>query len=98
MYSLKAILEKEPAVLAEAVRAILLTLVLFNVIVVNEQQLATAMLALSALLTLFVRQVSTPTAAPILAEGAEVTVKGTTDTVIVAPTPPGPIGIEGNGP
>ena len=51
-----------------------------------------------ALLTLFVRQASTPTAAPTLPEGAEVTVQGTTDTVIVAPTPPGPIGIEGDAP
>lgn len=98
MYDLKAILEKEPAVLAETIRAVILAAVAFGLIAVDEQQLATGMLALSALLTLFVRQASTPTAAPTLPQGAEVTVKGTTDTVIVQSTPPGPIGIEGDAP
>ena len=98
MYSLKAILEKEPAVLAEAVRALVLAAVALGLLAIDEQQLATLMLALSALLTLFVRQASTPTAAPVLAQGSQVTVKGTTDTVIVQPTPPGPVGIEGEGP
>lgn len=98
MYSLKAILEKEPAVLAEAIRAVLLALVAFGAISIGEQQLAVAMLAVSALLTLFVRQNSTSSKTPTLAAGTEVKVQGTPDTVIVAPTPPGPIGVAGEGP
>lgn len=95
MYSLKAILEKEPAVLAEAVRSVLLALAALGVIAVGEQQLAVFMLALSALLTLFVRHTSTPTASPTLAANTEVSVKGSTDTVIIQASPPGPTGVEG---
>lgn len=40
------------------------------------------------------RQV-TPVANPTLPANTEVKVEGTTDTVIVQPTPPGPAGIEG---
>jgi hypothetical protein len=95
MYDFRALLDKEPAVLAEAVRAVLLILVVLGAIQMDEQQMAAILLGVSAILTLFVRQASTPTASPTLAAGAEVTVKGTTDTVIVQPTPPGPEGIEG---
>lgn len=33
---------------------------------------------------------------PVLAAGTGVAVKGTEDQVIVAPTPPGPVGVEGS--
>lgn len=89
------LINREPAVVAGAVLAVIQVLVLFNVIQVDEIQLAAINTALVAVLTLFVRQSSTSTAAPKLEAGTEVTVKGTTDTVVVQPTPPGPTGIEG---
>lgn len=38
---------------------------------------------------------TTPIKDPILAAGTTVTVKDTSDTVVIAPTPPGPTGVEG---
>jgi hypothetical protein len=95
MYSIRAVLEKEPAAIAEAVRAIFLVLVAFQVVSLGEEQLAIVLLAASAVLTLFVRNASTSKSSPTLAAGTEVSVQGTEDKVIVAPTPPGPMGIEG---
>jgi hypothetical protein len=88
-------LQREPAVIAGTVIAVLQALILFNVIQLTVEQLAGVNTALIAVLTLFVRSSSTPTAAPTLAAGTEVSVKNTSDTVIVAPTPPGPVGVEG---
>jgi hypothetical protein len=95
MYSLRAILEKEPAVIAEGLRAIFLALVAFGVISLGEQQLSVVLLAASAVLTLFVRQASTSKASPTLSAGTEVSVQGTEDKVVIAETPPGPTGVEG---
>lgn len=39
----------------------------------------------------------TPMANPTLPEGAEVNVLGTEDSVVIAPTPPGPAGVPGGG-
>lgn len=47
-----------------------------------------------ALATLFARARSTPVASPRLPEGSAVRVEGTDDTVIVKPTPPGPVGVD----
>ena len=65
-YSLTNIFTKEPAAIAGAVRLVLLALVLLGVFVIDEKQLAGIAIALEVVLTLFVRQSSTPTAAPTL--------------------------------
>ena len=88
------LIRREPAVVAGAVIAVLQALVLFNIVQVDEIQLAAINTALIAVLSLFVRQSSTPTAAPTLKTGTSVAVEGTNDVVIVQPTPPGPIGYE----
>lgn len=88
-------IQKEPAVIAGTVIAVLQALILFNVVQLTVEQLAGVNTALIAVLTLFVRQSSTPTASPTLATGTEVAVKGTSDSVVIAPSPPGPTGIEG---
>jgi hypothetical protein len=95
MYSIKAILDKEPAAIAEAVRTILPVLILLGVVHLEPEALAGIILALSAVLTLFVRNASTSKVYPNLPSGTEVAVAGTQDKVIVAPSPPGPVGIEG---
>lgn len=95
MYSITAIFQKQPAVIAGAIRTVLYVLVLAGVLVFGEQLLAGIALAVEVVLTLFVVSTSTPTAAPTLKSGTEVKVQGTTDTVVIAPTPPGPTGIEG---
>ena len=87
-------IQREPAVVAGAVIAVLQALVLFNVVQVDEIQLAAINTALIAVLSLFVRQSSTPTFSPTLSEGTHVSVKGTDDVVVVQPTSPGPVGYE----
>jgi hypothetical protein len=59
-YDLRAAFDKEPAVLAGAVRSVLMTLVLMGLLVIDEKQLAGIALALEVVLTVFVRQSSTP--------------------------------------
>lgn len=61
MYSIKAILQKEPAAIAGGIRAILHTLVLMAVIKLDAPQLAGISLMLEVVLTLFTRSNSTPT-------------------------------------
>lgn len=95
MYSLKAILGKQPAAIAGAVRAVLFVLVLAGVIVLDEKVLSGIALALEVVLSLFVFQTSTPVASPTLPSGTEVSVKGSEDKVVIATTPPGPEGVEG---
>ena len=87
-------IQREPAVVAGAVIAVLQALVLFNVVQVDEIQLAAINTALIAVLSLFVRQSSTPVASPTLKTGTSVSVEGTDDVVIVQPTPPGPVGYD----
>lgn len=53
-------IQREPAVVAGAVIAVLQVLVLFNVIQVDEIQLAAINTALIAVLSLFIRQSVTP--------------------------------------
>lgn len=60
-YDLGAIFEKEPAVIAGAVKSVLFVAVLFG-LSIGEQQLAGIALGLEVLLTLFVRQNSTSNA------------------------------------
>lgn len=60
-YDPRAIFEKEPAVIAGAVRAVLFGAVLFG-FAIDEQQLAGIALGLEVVLTLFVRSSSTPNA------------------------------------
>lgn len=73
---------REPALIAGAIRAIILLGVSFG-LNVTEEQLVTIMLAVEAILTLITRQVSTPTAAPRLAPGTVVqpTDGGATTTI-----------------
>lgn len=40
----------------------------------------------------------TPVASPTLPTGTSVKVQGTEDTVLIQPTPPGPVGVEGSEP
>lgn len=55
------------------------------------------LLLLAPLLTgMLIKPTVTPTNAPVLKEGTSVTVQGSEDTVIVAKTPPGPIGVDGS--
>jgi hypothetical protein len=56
------ILNKEPVVIASAVRAVLWALVLLGAITLEEPQLAAIALALEAVLALFTRSRVTPVA------------------------------------
>lgn len=78
-YSIGNLLQKEPVVIAGAIRSVLWVLVLLGVVALGEAQLAGIALALELVLTLFARQSSTPTAAPALPLGKAVTVEGTAD-------------------
>lgn len=60
MYDVRNIWNKEPALVAEAVRAVLLVLVVLGVIQLDEKALAAILVALSAILSLFVRSKVTP--------------------------------------
>lgn len=60
-YSLTAIFNKEPVVIAGAIRSILFVAVLLSAIALDEKQLAGIALALELLLGLFARSKSTPT-------------------------------------
>ena len=71
-YSLTNIFTKEPAVIAGAIRTVLLALVLLSIVAMDEKQLAGIALALEVILTLFVRSQSTPTAEPTLPVGTPV--------------------------
>lgn len=89
------LIQKEPAVVAGAVLAVLNMLQALGMITLTADALSSINLALIAVLTLFVRQTSTSTASPTLKPGTEVQVKGTTDSVVIEATPPGPVGVEG---
>lgn len=54
-YSLRAVLDKEPAVIAGSIRSVLYVLVLLNVARLDAGQLAGIALGLELVLTLFVR-------------------------------------------
>jgi hypothetical protein len=95
MYSIRAILEKQPAAIAGGIRAVLSVLVLAGLLNLGEELLAGVYLGAEVILGLFVYQTSTPVASPTLPAGTEVAVKGTEDKVVIAETPPGPTGVEG---
>jgi hypothetical protein len=83
MYSLSAILNKEPVVIAGALRSILYILILAGLLHMSTELLAAIALAAEIVMGLFVRQASTPVSAPELPAGTEVKVSGTEDTSIV---------------
>lgn len=56
MYSLKSILDKEPVIVSGAVKAILAVLVITGVFELSAEALAGVVIALDAVLGLFVRQ------------------------------------------
>ena len=87
-------IQKEPAAVAAAVVAVLNVLQLTGVVNLNGDTVSAINIALVAVLGLFVRHNVTPTSAPTLRAGTEVHVQGTSDAVIVQPTPPGPVGVE----
>lgn len=95
MYSIRAILDKQPAVIAEAVRTILFVAVLAGLVNMDDKLLAGIGLAVSALLSLFVYHASTSKVYPILANNTEAKIEGSEDTVMVRTSPPGPVGVEG---
>ena len=97
MYSLRAVLQKQPVAIAGALRSILFVLVLAGVIVMDSELLAGIGLTAEVVLGLFVWNATTPAAAPRLKAGTEVSVQGSTDSVVIATSPPGPVGIEGEG-
>lgn len=72
MYSLTAILQKEPVAITGALRSVMYVLVLAGILLWDEKLLAGVALTAEIVLGLFVRQSSTPTAAPTLAEGTPV--------------------------
>lgn len=88
------ILNKEPVAVATAVVAVLNVLQLMGFVSLTADAVSALNIALVAVLGLFVRQSVTPTAAPNLDAGTEVKVTGTTDTVVIQPSPPGPVGVE----
>jgi hypothetical protein len=59
-YSPKAVFDKEPAVIAGAIRTVLYGAVLLGVVQLTVEQLAGIAVGLEVVLTLFVRQSSTP--------------------------------------
>lgn len=71
-YSLTNVFTKEPAVIAGAIRTVLMALVLLSLVAMDEKQLAGIALALEVVLTLFVRSQSTSTAEPKLPIGTPV--------------------------
>jgi hypothetical protein len=83
MYSLKAILQKQPSAIAGALRSILYIAVLAGLLVMDEKLLAGIALGAEVLLGLFVYNNVTPTAAPTLASGTEVSVKGSEDKITI---------------
>jgi len=72
-YDLKAVFDKEPAVIAGAIKSVLWVLVLVGLVSIGEQALAAIALTLEIVLSVFVRQNSTSTASPSLALGTAVT-------------------------
>lgn len=95
MYSIKAIFDKQPTEIATAVRTILFVMVLAGVVGFGEQLLAGIALALELVLALFVIRSTTSKSDPTLKSGTTVKVQGSSDTVVIQPTPPGPVGFEG---
>lgn len=79
MYSIRNILEKEPVVIAGAIRSVLFVAVLLSFVGLDDKQLAGIALGLEVVLGLFARQASTSVAQPTLALGTPVTVKGSGD-------------------
>lgn len=88
------ILGREPVAIA-AVVGIAINLGLTFGLRLTVEQVALINALVVGVLAIIARQNVTPTAAPTLAQGSEVTVKGSSDTVIVQPSPPGPTGVEG---
>ncbi len=95
MYSLKAIFQKQPAVIAGAVRSVLFILVLAGLVAWEEQLLAGIALALEVVLSLFVWNQSTSATFPVVKSGTEVAIEGSEDTVIARSSPPGSTDVEG---
>lgn len=96
MYSLGNLLQREPVVIAGAIRSVLWLAVLLGLVNgLDEQALAGIALTAEIVLGLFARSQSTPTAAPRLDAGTEVAIEGTDDTVIVQASPPGSVDVPG---
>ena len=72
IYSPLAIFQKEPAVIAGAVRSIVYVLVLMQAVALTVEQLAGIALGLELLLGLFVRSASTSSTSPSLTVGTSV--------------------------
>ncbi len=83
MYSIGALLQKEPAAIAAALKSILFVAVLAGLVVIDAEVLAGVALAAELVLSLFVRNVSTSVAQPTLPAGTEVSIKGTEDKTTV---------------
>lgn len=97
MYSLKAILQKQPSAIAGALRSLLYVAVLAGLLVMDEKLLAGIALGAEVLLGLFVYNSVTPIADPTLKAGTSVNVKDSEDKVVIETSPPGPTGVEGGG-
>ena len=76
MYAIGNIFTREPVVIAGAIRSVLFVAVLFG-LAIDEKQLAGIALAAEVVLGLFARHNSTPTVAPTLALGTQVSIAGT---------------------
>lgn len=82
----------EPALISEAVRQLILMLVLFNTIHWSEQQIAAVLMVISAFLALFTRQSTVPLttvhAAGTTADELKAVAKDPTATMTSVPLPP----------
>lgn len=83
MYSLNALLQKQPVAIAGALRSVLYVLILAGVLHMGTELLAGIALAAEIVLGLFAWNGSTPTANPTLERGTEVKVAGSEETSIV---------------
>ena len=94
MYDPRNLLSKEPVAIAAAVRSVLYVLILMNAVNLTPEQLAGIAIAMEVVLGLFARHNSTPTADPTLKAGTTVSVQDSDDSVLIQPTPPGPVGMD----
>jgi hypothetical protein len=91
----------QPATLPVALGGVLSTgVALAAILFMLDPALQTAIIAFGnsiifLSMVTFLNQRTTSSSAPVVEAGTEVAIRGSSDTVIAQPTPPGPEGIEG---
>lgn len=92
MRAIVELVRSQPVAFGVAVRMTILAATAFG-LSWTPAQIVALMAAIEAWLGFLTWRNSTSTAAPVLAPDTVVKVAGTSDSVVIAPTPPGPIGI-----